>query len=53
MVHDRFEEAIKEAKAADELIKSGSVSDEELKSTKSLFGVPFTSKESISAKGKH
>lgn len=51
VVNDRFNEAIKEAKAVDQLIESGSFSPNELKQNKPLLGVPFTSKESTAAKG--
>lgn len=51
VVHERFDDAITEAIAVDNLIKNGSMSEDELKATKPLFGVPFTSKESVSATG--
>lgn len=52
LVDERFEDAIKEAKEADEFIRSGSMSVEEIKIQKPLLGVPFTAKEEIAAKGK-
>lgn len=52
LVDDRFEDAIKEAKEADEFIRSGSMSVEEIRIQKPLLGVPFTAKEEIAAKGK-
>ncbi len=51
VVDDRFELALKDAKSVDDALRHGSVSRAELKTTKPLFGVPFTSKESTSAEG--
>lgn len=51
MVQDRFERALEDAKAVDRLIQSGTTSPDELKLKKPLLGVPFTSKESVSAEG--
>ncbi|XP_066259735.1 fatty-acid amide hydrolase 2 [Euwallacea similis] len=51
VVADRFEEAKKEAQAADELIKSGTVSQETLAKEKPFLGVPFTTKDCIAVKG--
>lgn len=50
-VEDRFELAMKEAKEADELIKSGTKSVEELEKEKPFLGVPFTTKDCIGVKG--
>lgn len=47
VVDERFEEAIKDAKAADELIRDGKVDFEK----QPFFGVPFTAKESTACKG--
>lgn len=51
VVHDRFEIALTEARAVDEIIRQRSLSVDELKIKKPLFGVPFTSKESTAAEG--
>lgn len=53
VVHDRFEKAIEDAKAADLLIQSDSLSPSELQKKKPFLGVPFTSKESSAAEGKN
>ncbi|XP_066968821.1 fatty-acid amide hydrolase 2 isoform X1 [Macrobrachium rosenbergii] len=51
VVDNRFDDAIKEAKAVDELIRSGHMSEEELAAKKPFLGVPFTIKDSFSVKG--
>lgn len=51
VVDDRFDEAREEAKQADELIKSGSLSQETLAREKPFLGVPFTTKDCIAVKG--
>ncbi|XP_017783410.1 PREDICTED: fatty-acid amide hydrolase 2 [Nicrophorus vespilloides] len=50
VVDNRFEDARKEAQAADDLIKSGSVSSESLAKEKPFLGVPFTTKDCIAVK---
>lgn len=52
LVADRFHEARQEANAADELIKSGTVTEEQLAKEKPFLGVPFTTKDCIAVKGK-
>ncbi|CAH2229051.1 jg17293 [Pararge aegeria aegeria] len=52
-IDNRFELALKEAKDADDLIKSGSLSIEYLEKEKPFLGVPFTTKDSIGVKGLH
>ncbi|KAG6443341.1 fatty-acid amide hydrolase 2-B [Manduca sexta] len=52
-VEDRFELAMKEAREADELIRSGTKTSEQLASEKPFLGVPFTTKDCISVKGLH
>lgn len=52
VVDDRFDEAREEARQADELIKSGSLSQETLAREKPFLGVPFTTKDCIAVKGK-
>lgn len=47
VVDERFEDAIKDAKIADELIRDGKVDFEK----QPFFGVPFTAKESTACKG--
>ncbi|KAK5641912.1 hypothetical protein RI129_010459 [Pyrocoelia pectoralis] len=51
VVANRFEDALKEAQAADELIRSGTVSEDELAKNKPFLGVPFTTKDCIAVKG--
>ncbi|KAF2889630.1 hypothetical protein ILUMI_16543 [Ignelater luminosus] len=50
VVADRFEAALKEAQAADDLIKSGTISEEDLAKNKPFLGVPFTTKDCIAVK---
>ncbi|XP_047992037.1 fatty-acid amide hydrolase 2-B-like isoform X2 [Leguminivora glycinivorella] len=52
-VEDRFELAKREAKEADELISSGSMTAAQLENEKPLLGVPFTTKDCIAVKGLH
>ncbi|KAK8762642.1 hypothetical protein V5799_026095 [Amblyomma americanum] len=51
VVDDRFEEALREAEAADQLVASGTSSVQELIHEKPLLGVPFSVKDSIAVKG--
>ncbi|RZC32770.1 fatty-acid amide hydrolase 2 [Asbolus verrucosus] len=51
VVADRFEEARKEARAIDELIRSGTVPEDALAKEKPFLGVPFTTKDCIAVKG--
>lgn len=51
VVADRFEEARKEARAADELIESGAIPLDKLAEEKPFLGVPFTTKDCIPVKG--
>ncbi|XP_076275159.1 fatty-acid amide hydrolase 2 [Rhynchophorus ferrugineus] len=51
VVADRFEEARREARAADDLIKSQTISEEVLAKEKPFLGVPFTTKDCIAVKG--
>ncbi|KAJ8915132.1 hypothetical protein NQ315_000384 [Exocentrus adspersus] len=51
VVANRFEEARKEARAADELVESGAIPVEALAEQKPLLGVPFTTKDCIPIKG--
>lgn len=51
MVDNRFEDALKEARAADKLIRSDTVSEAELEETKPFLGVPFTTKDCFACKG--
>lgn len=50
-VEDRFELALKEAREADELIRSGSTPIQQLELEKPLLGVPFTTKDCFAVKG--
>uniref|UniRef100_A0A6I9V9W4 fatty-acid amide hydrolase 2-B n=1 Tax=Bactrocera dorsalis TaxID=27457 RepID=A0A6I9V9W4_BACDO len=50
-VDNRFDEALKEAAEADELIKSGKYTEEELEKTKPYLGVPISTKDCIAVKG--
>ncbi|XP_050299123.1 fatty-acid amide hydrolase 2 [Anthonomus grandis grandis] len=51
VVADRFDDARKEAQAADQLIKSGTMSEQQLEKEKPFLGVPFTTKDCIAVKG--
>ncbi|XP_060526935.1 uncharacterized protein LOC132702366 [Cylas formicarius] len=51
VVEDRFEEAMKDAKAVDEYLKATSLSELEIEKIKPLLGVPMTIKESCSVEG--
>ncbi|KAF5270725.1 hypothetical protein FQA39_LY01463 [Lamprigera yunnana] len=51
VVANRFEEAIKEAQAADDLIRSGAIAEKDLANSKPFLGVPFTTKDCIAVKG--
>ncbi|GLH14808.1 Glutamyl-tRNA(Gln) amidotransferase subunit A, mitochondrial [Gryllus bimaculatus] len=51
VVDERFEEALKEAKAADEYIRSGAHTPEELERNLPFLGVPFTTKDCVQVKG--
>jgi fatty acid amide hydrolase 2 len=51
LVENRFEDALKEARAADELIKGGTLSEEQLLKEKPFLGVPFTTKDCLMVKG--
>lgn len=53
VVDNRFEEARKEAQAADDLIKSGTIPEDVLAKEKPFLGVPFTTKDCIAVKGKY
>ncbi|KAH7985264.1 hypothetical protein HPB49_026528 [Dermacentor silvarum] len=51
VVEERFEEALQDAKEADRLVASGSMSATEMTKEKPLLGLPFTAKNSIAIKG--
>ncbi|KAK8762640.1 hypothetical protein V5799_026093 [Amblyomma americanum] len=51
VVEERFEEALREAEAADLLVASGTASMKQLSQEKPLLGVPFSVKDSIALKG--
>lgn len=53
MVDERFDDAMKDAKEADELIKSGKYTEDELAEQKPFLGVPISTKDCIAVKGKH
>lgn len=50
VVDERFEEALEDARAADQLVRQSS-SPEELERTKPLLGVPFITKNSVMVRG--
>ncbi|CAG4956092.1 unnamed protein product [Parnassius apollo] len=52
-VEDRFPMALKEAKEADELVRSGQMNTKQLAQEKPFLGVPFTTKDCIAVKGLH
>ncbi|CAN7984555.1 unnamed protein product, partial [Ixodes pacificus] len=51
VVEDRFEAALREAEQADRLVRSDTLSPEQLKRERPLLGVPFTAKNSIGITG--
>ncbi|KAK9752772.1 Amidase [Popillia japonica] len=51
LVADRYHEARQEAKAADDFIRSGTMSEAQLAKEKPFLGVPFTTKDCIAVKG--
>ncbi|XP_065366711.1 fatty-acid amide hydrolase 2-A [Calliphora vicina] len=51
VVDERFDDAMKEAQEADELIKSGKFSENELADKKPFLGVPISTKDCIAVKG--
>ncbi|KAK8766539.1 hypothetical protein V5799_006681 [Amblyomma americanum] len=51
IVDERFEEALREAEVADQLVATGTSSVQELIHEKPLLGVPFSVKDSIAVKG--
>ncbi|CAN7944368.1 unnamed protein product, partial [Ixodes hexagonus] len=51
VVKDRFQDALREAALADQLVRSGTKSTEQLAQEKPLLGVPFTAKNSVAIKG--
>lgn len=52
VVDNRFEEALKDAAAADKLIASGQYTIDELREKKPFLGVPISTKDCIEVKGK-
>lgn len=53
LVEERFELALAEAKKADDLVRSGSKTENELAKEKPFLGVPFTTKDCIGVEGLH
>jgi len=51
IIDERFDEAIREAKAIDEFLKTTALSEEELAKQKPFLGLPFTAKDSIQVAG--
>lgn len=51
MVDERFNDAIKDAESADNLIKSGKFTEEQLAKEKPFLGVPISTKDCIAVKG--
>ncbi|XP_027237585.1 fatty-acid amide hydrolase 2-A isoform X2 [Penaeus vannamei] len=51
VVDDRFDDAVKDAKAVDDLIRSGTVDEQTLSKNKPFLGVPFTTKDCMAVKG--
>ncbi|XP_014360123.2 fatty-acid amide hydrolase 2-A [Papilio machaon] len=52
-VEDRFNLALKEAKEADDLVSSGTKTEQQLAQDVPFLGVPFTTKDCIGVKGLH
>ena len=53
VVDKRYEEALKDAEAADELLSSGKKTFEELEQDLPFLGVPFTTKVSVAVEGNY
>ncbi|KAM3912374.1 fatty-acid amide hydrolase 2 [Leptodactylus fuscus] len=51
LVYDRFDEALREAKAVDDLVASGTQDEATLKENYPLLGVPLTVKEAFALQG--
>lgn len=51
LVYDRFDEALREAKAVDDLVSSGTQDEATLKENYPLLGVPLTVKEAFALQG--
>lgn len=51
VVDKRFDEARKDAAECDNMIKSGTYTEEQLAKEKPFFGVPFTTKDCLAVKG--
>ncbi|KAM4021272.1 fatty-acid amide hydrolase 2 [Anomaloglossus baeobatrachus] len=51
LVHDRFDEALREARAVDDLVSSGTQDQATLKENYPLLGVPLTVKEAFALQG--
>lgn len=51
LADERFDEALKEAAEADELIASGKYTADELKELKPFLGVPISTKDNLKIKG--
>lgn len=52
-VDERFEEALADARGVDNMIETGSMSEQQLATELPLLGVPFSCKEMIGVKGKN
>ncbi|CAH4030026.1 fatty-acid amide hydrolase 2-B-like [Pieris brassicae] len=52
-VENRFDKALKEAREADELVRNGTKTPDQLLQEKPFLGVPFTTKDCIGVKGLH
>jgi len=51
IIDERFDDAIRDAQAIDEFLKTTSLSEEELAKQKPLLGLPFTTKDSVQVSG--
>lgn len=51
IIDERFDDAIQDAKAIDEFLKTTELSEKELAEQKPLLGLPFTTKDSIQVTG--
>lgn len=51
IIDERFDDAIEDAKAIDEFLKTTTLSEEELATQKPFLGLPFTAKDSIQVAG--
>lgn len=52
-VDQRFEEALADSQAVDQMLKAGNMTQQQLATELPLLGVPFSCKEKIGVKGRY